>query len=103
MSTRSSIKWREQTDDAPGFHLYSDCFDDDPAPVYLCMDGVQAEMSATAGGASVTVTLPREIATEELKNSANADTIAWDDPTEYEAWAKSRARWALGKVEREKP
>jgi hypothetical protein len=44
-----------------------------------------------------------EIATQELKNIANADTIAWDDPTEYEAWAKSRARWALGKVEREKP
>ena len=42
-----------------------------------------------------------EIATQELKNIANADTIAWDDPTEYEAWAKSRARWALGKVEEE--
>ena len=37
-----------------------------------------------------------------LTDIANADTIAWDDPTEYEAWAKSRARWALGKVEREK-
>jgi hypothetical protein len=43
-----------------------------------------------------------EIATQELKNIANADTIAWDDPTEYEAWAKSRARWALGKVGKEK-
>jgi uncharacterized membrane protein YccC len=44
-----------------------------------------------------------EIATQELKNIANADTIAWDDPTEYEAWAKNRARWALGKVDKEKP
>jgi hypothetical protein len=42
-----------------------------------------------------------KIATQELKNIANADTIAWDDPTEYEAWAKSRARWALGKVDKE--
>ena len=41
-----------------------------------------------------------EIATQELKNIANADTIAWDDPTQYEAWAKSRARWAMGKVEK---
>jgi vacuolar-type H+-ATPase subunit I/STV1 len=38
-----------------------------------------------------------------LTDIANADTIAWDDPTEYEAWAKSRARWALGKVDKEKP
>jgi hypothetical protein len=44
-----------------------------------------------------------EIATQELKNIANADTVEWDDPTQYEDWAKSRARWALGKVEREKP
>jgi hypothetical protein len=39
---------------------------------------------------------------QTLREIANADTVAWDDPTEYEAWAKSRARWALGKVEREK-
>ena len=37
-----------------------------------------------------------------LTDIANADTVAWDDPTEYEAWAKSRARWALGKVGEEK-
>jgi hypothetical protein len=41
-----------------------------------------------------------ELMRQELKNIANADTIAWDDPTEYEAWAKNRARWALGKVEK---
>jgi hypothetical protein len=33
---------------------------------------------------------------QELRNIANADTVAWDDPTEFEAWAKSRARGALG-------
>lgn len=41
-----------------------------------------------------------ELMRQELKNIANADTIEWDDPTEYEAWAKSRARWALGKVDK---
>lgn len=35
---------------------------------------------------------------QELRNIANADTIAWDDPTQFEAWAKSRARWTLEKV-----
>lgn len=34
---------------------------------------------------------------QELRNIANADTVAWDDPTEFEAWAKSRARHTLGK------
>jgi hypothetical protein len=43
-----------------------------------------------------------ELATQELKNIANADTVEWDDPAQYEAWAKSRARWALGKVGEEK-
>jgi hypothetical protein len=38
---------------------------------------------------------------QELKNIANADTVEWDDPAQYEAWAKSRARWALGKVDKE--
>ncbi|MFM0503894.1 hypothetical protein [Paraburkholderia caffeinilytica] len=35
---------------------------------------------------------------QELRNIANADTVAWDDPTEFEAWAKSRARHTLGKT-----
>jgi hypothetical protein len=34
---------------------------------------------------------------QELRNIANADTVEWDDPTEFEAWAKSRARHTLGK------
>jgi molybdenum cofactor biosynthesis enzyme MoaA len=40
---------------------------------------------------------------QELKNIANADTVEWDDPTQYEAWAKSRARHTLGKIDKEKP
>jgi hypothetical protein len=43
-----------------------------------------------------------EIATQELKNIANADTIAWDDPTEYEAWAKGRARHTLARTDKER-
>lgn len=39
-----------------------------------------------------------EMLRQELKNIANADTIAWDDPTEFEPWAKSRARHALEKT-----
>lgn len=33
--------------------------------------------------------------TEELRIIAMADTYSWDDPTEYEAWAKNRARAAI--------
>jgi hypothetical protein len=38
-----------------------------------------------------------KIATLEqtLREIANADTVEWDDPTEFEAWAKSRARHTL--------
>ncbi|SDH11523.1 hypothetical protein SAMN05216466_107152 [Paraburkholderia phenazinium] len=53
-----------------------------------------------AADALTTLLAQLEIATQELKNIANADTIEWDDPTQYEAWAKSRARWALGKVDK---
>jgi ABC-type transporter Mla subunit MlaD len=35
---------------------------------------------------------------QELRNIANADTVEWDDPTQFEAWAKSRARHTLGKT-----
>lgn len=68
MSTRSSIKWREQTDHAPGFHLYEDCMetltDGEDAPVYLRLDGVAVvDLSTlTCGGATVEVCLPRELA-----------------------------------------
>jgi hypothetical protein len=86
MSTKSSIKWREQTDTAPGFHLYDDALDDgNPPPVYLRIDGVEADLSTTAGGATVTLTLPREVAQalgllsadqsgEDAANGAPSDT-----------------------------
>jgi hypothetical protein len=65
MSTKCSIKWREQTDAAPGFHLY-DCLDEadecQETPVYLRLDGVPAEMQTQRDGATVTVALPREMA-----------------------------------------
>lgn len=35
---------------------------------------------------------------QELRNIANADKGEWDDPTQFEAWAKSRARWTLEKT-----
>jgi hypothetical protein len=36
---------------------------------------------------------------QELRYIANADTVEWDDPTDFEAWAKNRARAAIAKVE----
>jgi uncharacterized membrane protein YccC len=68
--------------------------------------GLRMATASECVTALTTLLAQLEIATQELKNIANADTVAWDDPTEYEAWAKSRARWALGKVakiEKEKP
>lgn len=44
-----------------------------------------------------------ELMRQELKNIANADTVEWDDPTQYEAWAKSRARHTLAQIDKEKP
>ena len=35
---------------------------------------------------------------QELKNIANAKTVEWDDPSEFEAWAKNRARAAIAKA-----
>jgi hypothetical protein len=70
MSTKVSIKWRDQREDRPGFHLYEDALDslgvdmdDREAPVYLRVDGVSLDLHTLAGGgASVTVALPREAA-----------------------------------------
>jgi len=72
MSTKSSIKWRDVSEESIGFHLYDDVMDsfcaaeDDPEPpVYLRLDGVEVELSAIlGGGVSVTVAIPREAARE---------------------------------------
>jgi len=70
MSTKSSIKWRDHTETQPGFELYDDVLDtfcaqdgDPEPPVYLCLKGLQIQLETLhAGGASVTVTIPREMA-----------------------------------------
>jgi len=72
MSTKISLKWRQRTPEHPGFHLYDDVLDefvssDDglEPPVYLCLDGVQVQLETLGTeGASVTVSLPRELARE---------------------------------------
>lgn len=65
MSTRRSIKYREQSDDSPGYHLYDDCQDFEPEPpVYLRLEGVPVELETCDGGASLTVKLPRALARE---------------------------------------
>jgi len=66
MSTKQSIKWKDQTTAYPGYHLYEDVldFETDP-PVYLRLDGVHVELETCGeSGAAVTVTLPRSIARE---------------------------------------
>jgi hypothetical protein len=69
MSTKASIKQRARTAEQPGFHLYDDVLDEledgkhGEPPVYLRLDGVAANLQTLeGGGASVTVTLPREVA-----------------------------------------
>jgi hypothetical protein len=68
MSTRCSIKFREQDGDTPGFHLWEEAFEKldhgDNAPVYLRLDGVQVSdlERIPGGGVSVCVVLPREMA-----------------------------------------
>lgn len=68
MSTKSSIKWKEQTKDCAGYHLYDDVMDEyrvkDEPPVYLRLDGVDVELYTQTLGASVVITIPRAIARE---------------------------------------
>jgi hypothetical protein len=66
MSTKSTIKYREATDDAPGFHLYDDViYGADRGEVYLEISGIHAEMSTLSeGGVTVTLALPRDLARE---------------------------------------
>lgn len=71
MSTKSSIKWRDQSEGRPGFHLYDDATDSlskdegtEPL-VYLSLEGVAVQLETLAdGGATVTVAIPRELARE---------------------------------------
>ncbi|MDZ4130926.1 MAG: hypothetical protein U1E02_43160 [Hydrogenophaga sp.] len=56
MSTKSSIKWRDQEHDKPGFHLWDDCFETlaegDATPVYLQLEGVPVTLQTQAAGAT---------------------------------------------------
>ncbi|SDR52717.1 hypothetical protein [Paraburkholderia tuberum] len=59
-----------------------------------------AAVIADAAGAEIrSLRTQNEMLRQELRNIANADTVEWDDPTEFEAWAKSRARHALSQQE----
>lgn len=71
MSTKCSLKWKEKTEEAPGYHLYEDALDsfdgesENESPVYLRLDGVHLELvTMSGGGASVTAAIPRSIARE---------------------------------------
>jgi len=71
VSTKSSIRWRDQSEGSPGFHLYedaSDSFGKDEAfeaPIYLTLESVEVQLETLAnGGATVTVAIPRELAIE---------------------------------------
>jgi hypothetical protein len=64
MSTKCSIKW-DKAGDGVGYHLYTDVMDthdEGEPPVYLELNGVRAEMYTLENGASVTVTIPADIA-----------------------------------------
>jgi len=68
LSTKTTIRSRARTAAHPGYHLYEDDplgdDDEEASPVYLQLDGVSAELRAPAAGgaATLTVTLPRELA-----------------------------------------
>lgn len=70
MSTKVTIISRARTGRVPGFHLYEDVLDTlgtdyvgSSDPVYLRLEGVSVELHTCEGGVSVTVALPRELAT----------------------------------------
>lgn len=70
MSTKTTLKHRMPEPGKPSFHLFEDCLDrwleedQEDCPVYLSIDGIQAEMSVSEAGARVELTLPRELARE---------------------------------------
>lgn len=72
MSTTVSIKSRIRTREQLGSNLYDDVLDDlgakdeaPESPVYLRLDGVATRLETVdSGGATVKVTVPREMARE---------------------------------------
>lgn len=71
MSTKVTIRSSSPTEGTPGFHLYEGAVeamvsaDDAEPPVYLQLEGVQAELQTLeGGGVLLTVSLPRSVARE---------------------------------------
>jgi hypothetical protein len=64
MSTKSTIKGEHEAATGLGFHLYSDWLDECSGVdvVHLRLDGVPFKAACDAGGRSVTVTIPRDMA-----------------------------------------
>lgn len=66
MSTKRSIKHGPEGEGEVGFHLYEDALawlgDEGEPPVFLELRGVQAAIETCAGGALVTVEIPRKTA-----------------------------------------
>lgn len=71
MSNKVTIRSSSPTEGTPGFHLFEDAVevmtaaDGAEPPVYLLLQGVQAELQTLeGGGALLTVSLPRSVARE---------------------------------------
>lgn len=71
MSSKVSIAWSEPVEGEPYFLLFKDELDSlgatgtDSSPLYLRLVGVSVELQTLpAGGAAVTVVLPRKLAEE---------------------------------------
>ena len=64
MSTRTTLKYRAQTEEMPGYHIFEDVMDiGDNRPIYLRLDGVEIEdLYTSENGTGVTVRLPKELA-----------------------------------------
>ncbi|MGF6504691.1 hypothetical protein [Paraburkholderia sp. 32] len=92
-----AVLWRNGKMPAPGTKLYATP-PQDGAQIRDALKG--AAVIADAAGAEIrSLRTQNEMLRQELRNIANADTVEWDDPTEFEAWAKSRARHALSQQE----
>lgn len=70
---------------------------DDPEDQSLTAASQQTQIAALKACIGC-LTAEVEILCHELKSIANADTIAWDSPGEFETWAKNRARHALARI-----
>ena len=71
MSTKSTLAY-ETAKEGLDYHLYTDCFDEDPMPVYLELTGtgIEASLELIAGGVpKVTVMIPLSVWDEIRKHT----------------------------------